>query len=97
MQQLAQGLFGREVAIHRRGLLASNHIGAEEHLQRGLLAQLAQGCAQGLGTNVDALGSLCSTDDNGQGQGRPAGNFIVVEGKFFHVEPSPVIASMRGR
>ncbi|MNX86883.1 hypothetical protein D3C86_1187850 [compost metagenome] len=56
LQQLAQCVFRRKVAIHRRGLLAGNQFRAEEHLKRGLLAQLTQGLSQGLRRDADGIG-----------------------------------------
>ena len=95
-----QGLLGGKVAVYRRCQLARDHIGVEEHLQGRLLAQLAQRCAQRLGLDMNALGSVSQrqrgTDGERQGQRHPARIFFVVHGEFFHVEPSPVIARVRG-
>ena len=53
LQQAAQGLLGRQIAIDGRGLFACYQLRAEKNLQRSLLCQLAQGRAQGLGLNMD--------------------------------------------
>ena len=81
-------------------MLARDHVRAEEHLQGSLLAQLTQRSAQRLRANMDAVGRRGrrqgGTDRKRQRQGRPTGDFIVVHDKFFHVEPSPVIARVCG-
>ncbi|MCY1306303.1 hypothetical protein D9M70_561580 [compost metagenome] len=75
MQQGRQHLFWQQAAVHRRGLLASHQVGAEEQLQRALLAQLAKGAGQGLGRDVDvhALGRLGANAAQRQGDGQAQG------------------------
>ncbi|MCY1181697.1 hypothetical protein D9M73_222150 [compost metagenome] len=56
LQQLAQCVFRGHIAVHRRSLFAGDQLRAEEHLKRGLLAQLAQGLSQGLRRDADGIG-----------------------------------------
>ncbi|MNO72524.1 hypothetical protein D3C76_634750 [compost metagenome] len=85
LQQLLQRLLGRQLAGHRRGLLAGHQLGAEEQLQVGLLAQLVQRRSQGLGLDLDGAAGLCGlavdghgADRQGQRQGAEAWEGLVV-------------------
>ncbi|MNP47330.1 hypothetical protein D3C76_1413800 [compost metagenome] len=92
MQQLAQRFFRRDIAFHRRGLFAGHQLRAEKNLQRGLLAQLAQGLTQGLRRDTDSVGSKGlgqrQVDRQCEGQRQPGG-LVVFSGGLFHVERNP--------
>ncbi len=70
LQQLLQGLLGRQVAGHRRGLLAGYQFGAEEQLQVSLLAQLAQRRGQRLRLDLDCALGLFGLNVHGHGADR---------------------------
>ncbi|MNE03290.1 hypothetical protein D3C80_957860 [compost metagenome] len=89
LKQRPQRLFRLQVAGDRWRLLARHQLGAEEQLQRSLLAQLAQRRSQRLGLDLDAgrrRGGMAAgdtaADSQCQGQGQPAGrtrgNVVVV-------------------
>ncbi|MNM63705.1 hypothetical protein D3C81_750800 [compost metagenome] len=93
LQQLTQRFFRRNIAVHRRGLLAGNQFRAEKNLQRSLLAQLSQGLAQGLRLDVDGVCGEClrhrHVDRQRESQRQPREGFVF-SGGFIHVERIPV-------
>ncbi|MNZ52547.1 hypothetical protein D3C78_703950 [compost metagenome] len=70
LQQLLQGLHRRQLAGHRRGLLAGHKLRVVEQLQVGLLAQLAERRSQRLSLDLDGGVGLFGMAVDGHGTDR---------------------------